>query len=162
MIEKTLAIIKPDGVKRKLIGECIKRIEKAGAEILGIKMQRLTLNKAKELYGAIENKHPRIYKALLNYMTEGPICTITLRGENIPEKIRKLAGPTDPKQAPGGTIRGDFARGDMKKLYKQGKVARNIIHTSENAKEARREMRILTEERQGRATNHLGEKGGRN
>ncbi|MBT3404714.1 nucleoside-diphosphate kinase [archaeon] len=146
MKAKTLAIVKPDGVRRNLTGECIRRLQKKNLKLIDIRICQLTQTKAKQLYKDIKKKHPRIYLPLIEYMTSGQIVILILEGKKAAAKARKIAGPTNPKDAPKGTIRGDFAKGDMKKLYQQGKVTQNIIHTSENEEEAKEEIRILLKE----------------
>lgn len=141
--ETTLAIIKPDGVAKGLTIEIIGRIKEAGLEIKEKKMLWMDREIAEEFRKEIKIKHPIIFESLIEYMTEGPSIALIIHGENAQEKIRALCGPTDPKIAPKGTIRGDFAEGDMKALYKEGKVVKNIIHSSANKEEAEQEIKLI-------------------
>lgn len=143
--EATLALIKPDGVARGLTIECIQRIEKAGLRIARKKMLWLNRGKAEELRKEIREKHPLIFEALMEYMTEGPCIALLIEGESTIESLRKICGATNPKEAASGTIRGDFGdkKEDMKELYRQGKVVKNIIHSSGNKEEAQEEIKII-------------------
>lgn len=145
MTEQTLAIIKPDGVERSLTIECIERIEREGLEIKEKKMMIMSREMAEKFREDIKQKHPGIFEALIEYMTEGPIIAMIIEGKNATDKLRKVCGATNPKEAEKGTIRGDFGNKDedMKELYKKGKVVRNIIHSSGNQEEAKKEMELL-------------------
>jgi nucleoside-diphosphate kinase len=143
--ERTLAILKPDGVKRDLIGECEKRITEAGLKITKKRTFLMNRKLAEDFRKDIKEKHPIIFEALIEYMTEGPCTVLMVKGENAIEKLREICGPTNPKEAPRGTIRGDFGNKNenMEELYKQGEVIKNIIHSSGNADEAEREIRLI-------------------
>jgi nucleoside-diphosphate kinase len=103
MIEKTLAIIKPDAVKKKVVGKIIQRIEEEGFEISGLKMLHLTKEEAEGFY--IVHKAKPFYDSLTNFMSSGKIVVMILEGENAIEKWRKTMGVTDPALAEPGTIR---------------------------------------------------------
>jgi nucleoside-diphosphate kinase len=123
--EQTLSIIKPDAVADNKIGEIFSHFEKAGLEIVGIKMQRLTVEQAKAFYAV--HAHRPFFQELIQFMTEGPIVAFVLEGENAINRTRELMGATNPKEAALGTIRRDFG----------ASIERNAIHgsdTSENAK----------------------------
>jgi nucleoside-diphosphate kinase len=141
--ERTLAIIKPDGVAKGLTIECIQRIEKEGLEIKEKLMIWMSREMAENLRRDIKERLPAIYESLIGYMTEGPSIALIIEGENASERLRKIIGATDPKKALKGTIRGDFAEGDMAELYKQGKVAKNIIHSTASKEEAEQEIKII-------------------
>ena len=98
---------------------------------------------AEEFRKDIKEKHPIIFESLIEYMTEGPCLALLLEGKDAIKKSRRLCGPTNPDEAEKGTIRGDFAKGDMKELYLQGKAVRNVIHSSETAEAADREARLI-------------------
>jgi nucleoside-diphosphate kinase len=104
--EETLLLIKPDGVKRRLIGEVISRIEAEGFEIKGIKFQRLSLKQAQEFYKVHKGKE--FYDGLVEFMSSGPVVAIWLEGEAAQDRLRALVGATDPKKAGLKTIRGQF------------------------------------------------------
>ena len=118
-MERTLSIIKPDGVSRGLIGEVIKRFEKNGIKIIAIKMVHLTQEDAEKFY-AVHKERP-FFTSLTEFMTSGPIVPMILEGENIIEKNRTLMGATNFKEAAEGTIRRDFATD----------IEKNIVHGSD-------------------------------
>jgi nucleoside-diphosphate kinase len=106
MVEKTLAIIKPDAVKKKIIGKIIQRIEEEGFEISGLKMLHLTKEEAEGFY--IVHKAKSFYGSLTDFMSSGKIVVMILEGDNAIEKWRKTMGVTDPALAEPGTIRHQF------------------------------------------------------
>jgi nucleoside-diphosphate kinase len=106
MIEKTLAIIKPDAVKKKVVGKIIQRIEDEGFEISGLKMLHLTKEEAEGFY--IVHKAKPFYDSLTDFMSSGKIVVMILEGENAIEKWRKTMGVTDPALAEPGTIRHEY------------------------------------------------------
>lgn len=129
--EKTLSIIKPDGVQKNLIGECLRRFEKSGLKIAGVQMLQLSKEQAQEFY-AVHKERP-FYKDLVAYMTSGPVVASVLEGENAVAKNRELMGATDPKKAAPGTIRHDFA----------DSIEANIVHGSDSAENAVNEVRFF-------------------
>jgi nucleoside-diphosphate kinase len=118
-MEKTLAIIKPDGVAAGYIGEIIKRIEHEGIKIVALKMELLDEKKAEGFYYI--HKQKSFFKDLLKYMTSGPIVVLVLEGDNMVERWRKLMGTTNPDEADRGTIRGDMGTD----------IERNVVHGSD-------------------------------
>lgn len=106
MIEKTLAIIKPDAVKKKIVGKIIQRIEEEGFEISGLKMLQLTKEEAEGFY--IVHKEKAFYNSLTDFMSSGNIVVMILEGENAIEKWRKTMGVTDPALAEPGTLRHQY------------------------------------------------------
>ncbi|QGR20464.1 nucleoside-diphosphate kinase [Stygiolobus azoricus] len=124
-------MIKPDGVKRKLIGEIISRFEKRGFNIVAMKMVHIDRTTAERLYE--EHKGKSFFEELINYITSGPVVCMIVEGEEAVTVVRKMIGNTDPKEAPPGTIRGDYA------LTK----AENVIHASDSEEKAKREMSIF-------------------
>jgi len=142
-MEQTLVIVKPDGVKKRLIGECINRIEKKGLRIKSVKSGMLSLAKANILYKHIKKNYPRVFKDLVAFMTGGMVVFMIVEGRGAVNKVRKICGPTDPSKAPKGTIRGDFGTGNMKRLSKKGKAVRNIIHASGTLAEAKKEIMLF-------------------
>ncbi len=131
MLEKTLLIIKPDGVRRKLIGKIISRIEEEGFDILNIKFLKLTMEEAKEFYRIHEGKD--FYLSLCEFMANGPIVVLLLAGENAQVRLRKLVGATDPKKAEKGTIRRDFGTS----------IQENIVHAANPEENVEREIRFF-------------------
>ena len=132
--ESTLILIKPDGVRRALVGEIISRVEAKGYVIDAVKMlspERKTL----EAHYAEHHGKP-FYEPLLEFMSSGPIVAIIASGNRVIEGFRSLAGTTDPTVAAPGTIRGDLARN-------QGtKVVQNLVHGSDSPESAAREIGI--------------------
>lgn len=107
-IERTLSIIKPDGVERNLIGEIFRRFEESGLQIVATRMTTLALSDAQGFYA--EHKERPFFGELVEYMTSGPVVVSVLEGENAILAHRKLMGATDPAEAEPGTIRKDFAK----------------------------------------------------
>ena len=128
MRNRTLAILKPDCVKKNLIGEVVTRIQAAGFKIIGMKMVKLTENSAGGFY-EIHKERP-FYNALIAYMTSGVCVPIALEKENAVNDFRKLIGATDPAKADEGTIR---------KLYADS-IEKNIVHGSDSDENAEKEI----------------------
>jgi nucleoside-diphosphate kinase len=146
--EKTMIIVKPDGVQKKLIGEALARLEKAGLDITHLEIKQIKKPTAHKFYGHLKKKlHPDLYKDIIEYITSGKVVIGLVEGENAAEKVRGLVGPTNPKKAPKGTIRGDLGEDDGEKLFKQNKAVKNIIHASETYHHARKEFKLLREQR---------------
>ena len=106
-LERTLSIVKPDGVQKNVIGEVYRRFEQAGLKIVAARMLHLTQAQAEGFY-AVHRERP-FFKDLVKFMTSGPVMVQVLEGENAVAKNRELMGATDPKKADKGTIRADFA-----------------------------------------------------
>lgn len=123
-MERTLAIIKPDGVARSLIGEVVSRIEKAGLKIIAMKMIKPTKEEAEGFY-AVHREQP-FFDSLTCFMSEGPIVVMVLEGEEAIGKWRTLMGATDYREAEEGTIRREFAT----------EIERNVVHGSDAAETA--------------------------
>ena len=124
MVERTLSIIKPDGVKRRLIGEVIKRFEQAQIRIVAMKMVSLSQEQAKSFY-AVHKERP-FYESLTQFMSSGPIVVMVLEGDDVIQQNRNLMGATNFKDAAPGTIRHDFARD----------IEKNIVHGSDSPQSA--------------------------
>ncbi len=130
-MERTLSIIKPDGVGKGVAGEVIKRMEKAGIRICAMKMVRLTPEQAGMFY-AVHRERP-FFHSLTEFMTSGPIIAMVLEGENVIARNRELMGATNPKDALPGTIRRDFA----------SDVEKNIVHGSDGPDTAAQEIKFF-------------------
>ncbi|MEM4641295.1 MAG: nucleoside-diphosphate kinase [Candidatus Pacearchaeota archaeon] len=144
MKERTLIIIKPDGVKKRLIGECLKRFEKAKFKIVALKVVKLRKRFMKKFYSHLKPKlNPKLFEAIINYMCSGNVVIAILERKNAVALARKICGPTNPKQATKGTIRGDFATDDLVARAKKNKATRNIIHASGSKEEAKREIKLF-------------------
>jgi nucleoside-diphosphate kinase len=134
-IERTLVLVKPDGVRRSLVGEVVSRIETKGYVVVGLKMITPTREILEKHYA--EHAGKPFYEPLLEFMLSGPIVAMIAEGNRVIEGFRKLAGTTDPTTAEPGTIRGDLARD-------QGtKVVQNIVHGSDSPESAAREIAIF-------------------
>lgn len=119
-MERTLSIIKPDGVARGIIGEVIKRLEDNKIKIIAMKMLRMTKAQAESFY-AVHKERP-FFESLTDFMTSGPVVAMVLEGENAIDKYRELMGATDYKEAADGTIRKDFATD----------IEKNVVHGSDS------------------------------
>jgi nucleoside-diphosphate kinase len=127
-VERTLSIVKPDGVARNLIGDVYRRFENAGLRIIGARMMRLTRSQAEGFY-AVHRERP-FFHDLCAYMTSGPVMVQVLEGESAVLRHREIMGATDPKQAAPGTIRADLATS----------IEENVVHGSDSAENAAREI----------------------
>ncbi len=136
MVERTLAILKPDCVRKNLQGEVLSRIQKAGFKVLGLKQLRLTTRSAGAFY-AVHRGRP-FYEGLVEFMSGGPCVPIALEKENAVADFRTLIGATDPKEASPGTIRRLFA--DNK--------GENIVHGSDSPENGRLEVAFYFSERE--------------
>src|SRR5258708_30916694 len=118
-LERTLSIVKPDGVRGNLIGEVYRRFEKAGLSIVAARMLRLSQREAEGFY-AVHRERP-FFKDLVRYMTSGPVMVQVLEGESAIARNRDIMGATDPKKAAPGTIRADLATS----------IEQNVVHGSD-------------------------------
>ena len=136
-IEKTLVLVKPDGVSRGLVGEVIARIEAKGYSISALRMLQADRALLEKHYA--EHQGKPFFEPLVEFMMSGPIVALVAEGNRVIEGFRSLAGVTDPTVAAPGTIRGDLARD-------QGtKVVQNIVHGSDSPESAAREIAIFFE-----------------
>ncbi len=127
-LERTLSIVKPDGVSANLIGEVLRRLEKAGLTIIAARMRQLSQAEAEGFY-AVHRERP-FFKDLVRYMTSGPVLVQVLQGQNAIARNREIMGATDPKQAAAGTIRADLAKS----------IEQNVVHGSDAPDTAAREI----------------------
>jgi nucleoside-diphosphate kinase len=127
-IEQTLSIVKPDAVRKNLIGKILARFEAAGLRIVAARMMQLSRAQAEAFY-AVHRDRP-FFRALVEFMTSGPIMVQVLEGEGAIMKNRDLMGATDPKKAAAGTIRADFAES----------IDANAVHGSDGVETARTEV----------------------
>ena len=169
-LQQTLVLIKPDGVKKKIIGEIIKRIENTGLTIKAMKMiwpdkdfaikhypldeewAKATFEKTKKV--SEENKKPMkfknhldfaktLQKYLADFITESPIIAMVIEGPHAIEVVRKIIGSTEPRQALPGTIRSDFSSIESYEIAdKEQRAVRNLIHASDSEKNAKREIEL--------------------
>ena len=141
MIEKTLVLVKPDGVQRGIAGEIITRFEKVGLKIVGMKMVSVNKKFLEEHYNDVaERKGQKILNELLEYGTMGPVIAMILEGINSVALVRKICGPTQPCDAAPGTIRGDFSHVNYEYANEVNQAVRNVVHASGSSKEAEFEI----------------------
>jgi nucleoside-diphosphate kinase len=127
-IERTFSIVKPDGVRKNLIGAVMQRFEQAGLRIIAARMVNLSQAQAEGFYG-VHRERP-FFKDLVKYMTSGPVVIQVLEGDNAVARNRELMGATDPKKAAAGTIRADFA----------SSIEENVVHGSDSPENAATEI----------------------
>src|SRR5512145_3432383 len=129
--QRTLSIVKPDGVKKGVVGEVIRRFEKEKIRVVAMRMLHLTKKEAEGFY-AVHRERP-FFASLTDFMSSGPIVVMVLEGENVIARNRAIMGATDPKKADKGTIRADFA----------GSIEQNIVHGSDAPETAATEIRYF-------------------
>ncbi|WP_017584707.1 nucleoside-diphosphate kinase [Nocardiopsis ganjiahuensis] len=130
-MERTLVLIKPDGVRRNIVGEVISRIERKGLNLVAMELRTLDADTAKTHYE--EHASRPFFDSLVEFITGGPLVAMVVEGERAIEAFRALAGATDPVTAAPGTIRGDFAL----------EVQKNIVHGSDSTYSADREIKLF-------------------
>ncbi|MCS7099803.1 MAG: nucleoside-diphosphate kinase [Sulfolobales archaeon] len=129
--KKELVLIKPDGVRRGLVGEVIRRLEIKGLKILKLKMLQLTRECAEKLYDVHRGRS--FYEDLVKFMSSGPVVAILIEGDESVEVVRVMIGPTDGRKAPPGTIRGDYSTS----------VLENVVHAADSEERAIYEAKIV-------------------
>ena len=127
-VEMTFSIVKPNAVKKNVVGKIISRFEDSGLEVVAAKMVRLPREKTEGFY--IEHKDRPFFESLVRFMTSGPVLLMCLRGENAVLRNREIMGATDPGKAAPGTIRKDFA----------DSIEANAVHGSDSVASAQREL----------------------
>lgn len=163
MIERTLVLIKPDGVQRNLIGEIIKRYESNGLNVIDLKMVKadkdligkhypeddeymISIGKKSAASGDIVSdfkEHGRmIVRALRDYIISGPIVAMVLEGDDAVALVRKITGYTDPKEAEKGTVRGDLGEDSILAANREKRPVKNLIHASGTPEEAEKEIKL--------------------
>lgn len=130
-MERTLVIVKPDGVQRGLIGSIIARLEQRGLKIVAMKMMQMDRPLAERHYAVHEGKP--FYEPLVAYITSGPVVLMVVEGEAVVEMVRQTVGATDPAKAAPGTIRGDFGVS----------IGRNLIHASDAPETGAQEVALF-------------------
>jgi nucleoside-diphosphate kinase len=127
----TLLIVKPDAVRRGLIGEILRRVEAKGLRIEELKLIRIDRGTAEEHYG--EHREKPFFRELVDFITSGDVVVAKVSGDEAITALRALMGPTDPIEAPPGTIRGDFAT----------LIGENAVHGSDSLESAERELKLF-------------------
>jgi len=130
-LEKTLVLVKPDGVQRGLIGTVIGRIESKGLKIAGLKLIHVSEELAKEHYG--EHVARPFFGDLVSFITSSPVVALAVEGDNAVSVVRTLMGGTNPEEADPGTIRGDFGM----------TIGMNLVHGSDSVESADRELNLF-------------------
>lgn len=133
MNERTLVLVKPDGVQRGLVGEVLRRLERKGYRILALKMLRMTEEMARRHYA--EHVEKPFFKSLSEFITSGPLVAMVLEGPAVVATVRQMMGATDPAKSAPGTIRGDLAL----------TIGMNIIHGSDSVERAAQEVAVFFE-----------------
>lgn len=133
-MERTLVLLKPDAVQRRLIGRIISRIEEKGLKIVGLKMIRVSRELAEKHYA--EHREKPFYPELVSFITSAPVVAMVVEGPKAVETVRKMMGKTNPLEAEPGTIRGDFGLS----------VTMNLIHGSDSQASAAREIALFFRE----------------
>ncbi len=131
MAQRTLVLVKPDGVKKGLTGEIISRLEKKGLKIAAMRMLQMDKALAKKHYAVHDGKP--FFAGLVDFITSGPIVAVVVEGEKSVEVVRKLMGETDPVKAAPGTIRGDYGLD----------IGENLIHGSDSEENAQKEIALF-------------------
>ncbi len=134
-VERTLVLVKPDGVRRGLIGEIISRFERKGLKIVALKMLKMTREMAEEFYSVHKDKP--FFNDLVEFITSGPIVAMVLEGDEAIGVVRLMIGATDGRKAAPGTIRGDFALS----------IQENVVHASDSRESFEREFRVVFSEK---------------
>ncbi len=130
-MERTLVLLKPDAVQRRLVGRIISRIEDKGLKIVGLKMIRVSRELAEKHYA--EHREKAFYAELVHFVTSAPVVAMVVEGPKAVEVVRKMMGKTNPLEAEPGTIRGDFGLS----------VTMNLVHGSDSLASAAREIALF-------------------
>jgi nucleoside-diphosphate kinase len=133
-MERTLMIVKPDGVVRGLVGEVLRRVEAKGLRVAALKMRWLRKEEAEELYDIHRGKG--FFKDLVVHVTSAPVVAAVVVGRGAVEVVRRMVGSTDPSKAEPGTIRGDFGLS----------LTKNVVHASDSPESAEREIKLFFSE----------------
>ncbi len=129
--ERTFVLVKPDGVQRSLVGEILRRFEEKGLKVVAARLLRVSEELARAYYAEHEGKP--FFPGLVTYVTSGPAFAVVLEGEGAVSVARRLIGPTEPREAEPGTIRGDFGMD----------ISRNLIHGADSLESAEREIGLF-------------------
>jgi nucleoside-diphosphate kinase len=129
--ERTLVLVKPDGVQRGLIGEVLSRLEDKGFRVRALKMLRMDMDMARRHYA--EHVDKPFFNSLAGFITSGPLVAMVIEGPNVVATVRQMMGATDPAKSPPGTIRGDLAL----------TIGMNIIHGSDSPDRAAQEIELF-------------------
>ncbi len=144
MIEKTLVLVKPDGVQRGLVGKITSRFEDAGLKIIGMKMVWVDKEFAHKHYteDLARRRGEHVRKYMTDFIMTGPVVVMVLEGVHAIDNVRKICGTTEPKVAPPGTIRGDYSHVSFEYANNKEIVVKNLIHASADKKDAEYEIKL--------------------
>ena len=131
MSERTLVLVKPDGVRRGLVGEVVGRLERKGLQLVAMQLRTLEREKAEEHYG--EHRERPFFGELVDFITGGPLVALVVEGPRAVEAVRTLMGVTDPVKSAPGSLRGDYAL----------EIGQNLVHGSDSPESAKREIGIF-------------------
>ena len=149
MIERTLVVIKPDGVQRGFAGKIITRFEEAGLKIAGMKMVWADREFSRKHYAElVQRKGKHIRDLIADFLVTGPVIAMVLEGVQCVEVVRKMVGVTEPSQALPGTIRGDYCHVSYAHADKHKKAVKNLIHASASRSDADFEIRLWFSEKE--------------
>lgn len=161
-IQRSLVVCKPDAVQRGIVGEILQRFERVGLKIVGMKMvmpdEALYERHYEEIGQMITRRGEQTFRYNLAYMMTGPVIAIALEGVEAVPLVRKIVGPTEPKSAEMGTIRGDYAHMSFGYSDSKGMGVPNLIHASGSVEEAKKEIALWFEEDQLYDYSDLNEK----
>jgi len=148
MKERTLVIIKPDAIERKLVCSLVSKFRNEKLDIVEMKFEKVEKSLFEKLYGHIRKKvvNERIFHDTVNFMSSVPLVFLVLEGKNAARRVKELAGATDPVKAKKGTIRGDFGIDSREVADKEFRSVRNLIHASD-PESATKEIRYFSENR---------------
>ena len=130
-MERTLVLVKPDGVQRGLIGEVINRLERRGLKLVGMKLMQVDASLARQHYG--EHVDRPFFGGLVDFITSSPVVAMAWEADNVVEAVRNTMGQTNPTTSPPGTIRGDLGLD----------IGRNLVHGSDSPESAERELALV-------------------
>ena len=130
-MDRTLVLVKPDGVQRGLIGEVISRLENRGIKLVALKLLQIDANLARQHYA--EHVDRPFFKGLVDFITSSPVAAMVWEAENVTSLVRQTMGETDPMKSPPGTLRGDLGIN----------IGRNLVHGSDSAESAQREIELF-------------------
>ncbi len=146
LVERSLVVCKPDAVQRGIVGEILQRFERVGLKIVGMKMVMPNEDQYRAHYediGKMITRHgEQIFRYNLNYMMTGPVIAMVLEGVEAIPLVRKIVGPTEPKSAEMGTIRGDYSHMSFGYSDAKGMGVPNLVHASSNKEEAAKEIAL--------------------
>ncbi len=131
MTERTLVLVKPDGVRRGLVGEVVTRLERKGLTLVALELRTLSRETAEEHYG--EHRERPFFGELVEFITGGPLVALVVEGPRAVEAVRTLMGVTDPVKSAPGSLRGDYAL----------EIGQNLVHGSDSPESAQREIGIF-------------------